>query len=208
MALKDRLKPFAGIVSHDLRNPLQLARGRLTLAREGIDNEQLDEVATAHEWMATLIDEQLTLGRINDGIEALEPVDLADPTNSSWHQVGTANASLDLRIEQMIQADRGRLQQLLENLFTDAIEHGGDDVTGTVGELRDGFYVAADGAGIPADDLDQVFDAGFSTSAEGTGLGLNTVSEIIDVLGWSVRITDSAGGGSRFEITAVQAVDR
>ncbi|WP_274326146.1 ATP-binding protein [Halosimplex sp. XZYJT29] len=67
-------------------------------------------------------------------------------------------------------ADGDRLPQLLENLFRNALEHGGDDVRITVGDLDDGFYVADDGPGIAGDVRDRVFDSGFSTSPREHGI--------------------------------------
>ena len=77
----------------------------------------------------------------------------------------------------------------------------------TVGDLEDGFYVADDGPGIPADERTDVFDRGYSTAEEGTGFGLAIVREIVDAHGWSVRATESEAGGARFEITGVEAAD-
>ena len=109
----------------------------------------------------------------------------------------------------------------------DAVEHGGADVTVRVGTLTDGggavageganaedgtaaegvtgFYVADDGDGIPPDDREAVFEAGFTTAADngGTGLGLAFVEELADVYGWSVDATESEAGGARFEFANV-----
>ena len=104
----------------------------------------------------------------------------------------------------------------------DAVEHGatndrsrpnaasGDGpTTGTVtiGTIPDGFYVEDDGPGIPADERGRVFDAGYSTTDEGTGLGLRIVSEVADTHGWRVAVTESERGGARFEITGVDVED-
>ncbi|MEF8973382.1 MAG: PAS domain S-box protein [Haloarcula sp.] len=80
-----------------------------------------------------------------------------------------------------------------------------DEVTVTVGDVDDasGFYVADDGPGIPEDERDAVFDAGYSTASEGTGFGLAIVTDIAAVHGWDVSVTDSESGGARFEITGV-----
>ncbi|EMA18823.1 PAS domain S-box protein [Haloarcula argentinensis] len=78
-------------------------------------------------------------------------------------------------------------------------------VTVTVGDVDDasGFYVADDGPGIPEDERDTVFEAGYSTASEGTGFGLAIVADIAAVHGWDVSVTDSESGGARFEITGV-----
>lgn len=102
-----------------------------------------------------------------------------------------------------IEADESRLHGLFENLFRNAVEHAGDDVTVRVGRLTDetGFYVEDDGPGIPADDRDEIFDHGFTTSEEGTGYGLSIVAEIVAGHGWDITVSESDTGGTRFEIT-------
>jgi signal transduction histidine kinase len=83
---------------------------------------------------------------------------------------------------------------------TDTEGHG---VTVRLGRLPDGFFVEDDGAGIPADEHEQVFEWGYSTNDEGTGIGLSIVSEIAAAHGWDVRVTDGTDGGARFEFTGV-----
>ncbi|MFC7057835.1 sensor histidine kinase [Halovenus salina] len=80
-------------------------------------------------------------------------------------------------------------------------------MTVTIGEMADGFYVADNGPGIPEADREAVFDAGYSTSTAGTGLGLRIVEQITDAHGWTVDVTDSTTGGSRFEISGVDFID-
>ncbi|PSP62672.1 hypothetical protein BRC73_00365 [Halobacteriales archaeon QH_7_66_37] len=83
-----------------------------------------------------------------------------------------------------------------------------DGVEITVGDLPGGFYVADDGPGIPADEREQVFKSGYSTSDDGTGFGLSIVAEIAEAHGWAVDAVDADGGGARFEITGVDVVER
>ncbi|MFB6074782.1 MAG: ATP-binding protein [Haloarculaceae archaeon] len=203
----ERLDEFASVVSHDLRNPLNVASGRLALAREECDSDALDAVARAHDRMAALIEDLLTLAREGETITDPESVALATTVEASWRDVETADATLVVEAARTIQADRRRLRQLLENLLRNAIEHGGPDVTVTVGDLDDGFYVADDGPGIPESDREAVFAAGHSTTEDGTGFGLNIVREIADAHGWAVAVTESDDGGARFEFTGVTVVD-
>lgn len=200
----EQLNQFASIVSHDLRNPLNVAEGRLELAGEECDSEHLDEIANAHDRMNTLIDDLLALAQEDDRVSETEAVDLAELSEHCWRNVETVDASVKTSITRSIQADRSRLVQLLENLIRNAIEHGGDDVTVTIGKLNEGFYVEDDGPGISEDERDNVFNAGYSTAEDGTGLGLSIVKQIVDAHGWNVCVTEGSNGGARFEITSVE----
>jgi PAS domain S-box-containing protein len=201
----ERLEEFVSIVSHDLRNPLNVASGQLELAREECESERLDRVERAHDRMETLIGDLLQLAREGEEAQDLEPVRLEALVDRCVETVDTGDASVVVESDLQFRADAGRLHQLLENLVANAVEHGGDDVTVTVGRLLDepGFYVADDGPGIPEKDRERVFDAGHSTSDTGTGFGLSIVEEIAEAHGWEVRVTDGAQGGARFEITGV-----
>jgi PAS domain S-box-containing protein len=199
----DRLEAFTSVVSHDLRNPLNVAQGRLQLAREEHESEHLAAIERAHERMDTLITDLLTLARDGETVTEQQPVALAPLVESCWTNVETADATLVTDVDRTILASESRLKQLFENLFRNAVEHGGADVTVTVGAVDDGFYVADDGPGIPADDRDAVFEAGYSTSSSGTGFGLSIVKQVVEAHGWEISVGDSADGGARFEITGV-----
>ena len=200
----ERLDQFASVVSHDLRNPLNVAEGNLELARKKCDSEYLDEVAWAHERMRTLTDELLTLAREGKDVTAHEPIDLATLVENCWENVATADATLVVDVDRTARGDQSRLKQLFENLYRNAIEHGGEDVTVTVGGLDDGFYIEDDGSGIPEDDFDDVFEVGYSSTEAGTGLGLAIVEEIIEVHDWEITIVEGSECGARFEITGVE----
>ncbi|QHS15917.1 PAS domain-containing protein [haloarchaeon 3A1-DGR] len=235
----ERLERFASIVSHDLRNPLNVAIGRLDLAMEadesdatadeadgdtGDDRREDDDRGEDHDRredddrrnhlaaiersldrMDALITDLLTLARQGEAITGTESVTLADCCRDCWATVETAAADLSVRTDAVVRADRSRVTQLLENLFRNAVEHGGRDVTITVGVLPDGdgFYVADDGPGIPETERDHVFEAGHSTADDGTGFGLSIVREIATAHGWNVRVVDADSGGARFEFTGV-----
>ena len=199
-----QLEKFANIVSHDLRNPLNVATGRLELAHEEYDSEHLDSVARAHDRMNVLIDDLLDLARAREIDSTMESIDLEASVEKSWENVRTADATLKVGSSPTILADRSRLLQLLENLFRNAIEHAGEDVTVTVGGLADGFYIEDEGPGIPVKDREAVFEAGHTSSPEGTGFGLSIVKEVTEAHGWQIQVSEGAEGGARFEITGVE----
>jgi PAS domain S-box-containing protein len=205
-AQNERLERFASIVSHDLRNPLNVADGSLELARETGDEEHFERAADALDRMDTMIDDLLTLARAGEDIRETDPIDLGVFCWECWTTVSAAEATLSVETDVVVPADRMRLKQLLENLFKNAVEHGGEGVTVRVGDHPDGFYVADDGSGIPEADRGTVFDRGYSTSADGTGFGLDIVTEVADAHGWAISLLESEDGGARFEITGVGPV--
>ncbi|MCD2202331.1 hybrid sensor histidine kinase/response regulator [Halobacterium sp. KA-6] len=205
----ERLEAFATIVSHDLRAPLNVASGRLALARDDDDSEHLEAVASSLDRMETLIEDTLTLAREGQAVSDREHVDVADVAEQCWARVADASATLNVVDEFAVRGDRDRLQQVFENLFRNAVEHGGEGVTVRVARLDDGsgFYVEDDGQGIPEDEREAVFGHGYTTSDDGTGFGLAIVEEIVNAHGWSVSVADSEDG-ARFEITGVELVER
>jgi len=223
----ERLEEFASVVSHDLRNPLEVARSHLELVREGHDGASLDDVERAHDRMETMIENVLALAREGRRVETTEPVALGTVARAAWETVETDGATLEIVDDGTVAADPPRLQRLFENLFRNAVEHaGGPPVadasvdrgsarrrapaggagapTVRLGTLADerGFYVADDGPGLPETD-DDLFAFGATTSDDGTGFGLAIVDGIAEAHGWDVRATEADGGGARFEITGV-----
>jgi len=119
----DRLEEFASVVSHDLRSPLNVAEGRLELAMAEHDSDHLAEVSHAHDRMAELIDELLSLAREYDA--EIDPVSVElDPfVRRCRANVETGPARLDVRTGLTIRADERRLKRLLENLLRNSVEH-------------------------------------------------------------------------------------
>ena len=191
------------MVSHDLRNPLNIAAGRLGLARSECDSDHLDAVANAHDRMETLIDDLLTLSRQGEPVGETELVDLGTLAEGCWGTVSTTGASLCVAIDRQVQADPSRLRQLFENLYRNAIEHTGSDTTIRVGDCDGGFYVEDDGPGIPKAEREDVFETGYSTTDDGTGFGLSIVREVVEAHGWDIGVSEADSGGARFEITGV-----
>ncbi|MFB6136590.1 MAG: histidine kinase N-terminal 7TM domain-containing protein [Halobacteriaceae archaeon] len=207
---RERLEEFAGVVSHDLRNPLNTAAGWLSLAREESEgrDEHLDRVADAHDRMAAIIEETLALVREGRPVDDPVPVRLAPLCERCWEMVPSGDATMEAA-DATILADPGRLRSLFENLFRNSVDHAGADeaVTVRVGRLADGFYVEDDGPGIPPERRAEVFEFGASTAAEGTGLGLAIVEAVAAAHGWDVAVTEAEGGGARFDVTGVAVVD-
>lgn len=194
-AQNERLEKFASIVSHDLRNPLNVAQGYITM----VEDEHADVIEENLDRMAAIIEDVLAMARQGEGIDDVQQVDLGELAQDSWMQVETANACLECANDVTIAADPGSCRQLFENLFRNSVEHAGEDVTIRIGALENGFYLEDDGPGIPPEDRNDVFEAGFTTREDGTGFGLNIVAEIAQAHGWTLEATEGTDGGARFE---------
>jgi len=125
---RDRLEEFASIVSHDLRNPLNVASGRLEIAKRDCEDdrlrEHLEHIGRAHDRMNALIEDLLLLAREGDAVTDHEPIDLTTLFEDCWRNVETADARLRVETDRTVLADRSRLKQVFENLFRNAVEHG------------------------------------------------------------------------------------
>ncbi|WP_207588149.1 ATP-binding protein [Halomontanus rarus] len=220
----ERLNEFTEVLTHDLRSPLMVAEGHLSLLEADATADDVhthvDKCSNALDRMEQLIEEIRTFvldGRLVDSPDA---VDLDRVATTAWECVDTAAATLEVESDLTIRADEDRLRRVFENLYRNSLEHGreygsesgrpdGDDenVTISVGRLDDGFFVADDGPGIPADQRDRVFDRGFTTGDDSTGFGLAIVANIADAHDWTVSVGDGVAGGARFEFTDVVRTD-
>jgi len=197
----EQLGEFAGVISHDLRNPLTVANGYLEMASGPGDDEYFTEIGNAHDRMDAIIEDVLTLTRQGERIDETSSVKLAAIAEDAWENVATADAELAVNDDLgTVDADEGRLTQLFENLYRNAIDHAGEDVMVRVGRSPTGFYVEDDGPGIPEREREKVFDSGYTTGEQGTGLGLSIVETIATAHGWEIDVTDGAEDGARFEI--------
>jgi PAS domain S-box-containing protein len=200
----DRLDSFASIVSHDLRNPLNVAQGRVELARDASgDAANLDAALDALDRMESIVERTLALAREGETVGDPERVDLAEVVADSWSTVDTADATLSVETEREVLADPDRLRNLFENLMRNAVDHAGSDVSIRVADLSDGFFVEDDGPGIDSAVADSLFEPGESGTAGNTGFGLAIVQEIATAHGWTVAATTGEDGGARFEVRGV-----
>jgi PAS domain S-box-containing protein len=215
----ERLEEFASIVSHDLRNPLNVAKARSTLVADEYDGEHMAYVQQSLDRMEDIVMDTLTLARQGKLVAETEPISLATLVQQGWASVSSDDATVELDDDATIRGDQSRLQHVFENLFRNSVEHsstsnrtrsgdsvedGGSDVRISVGRIGDdGFYVEDTGPGIPEDRRQEVFDPGETSNPDGTGFGLAIVKRIAIAHGWDVRVVSGSDGGARFEFTDV-----
>ncbi|WP_267641003.1 ATP-binding protein [Haloarchaeobius amylolyticus] len=215
----ERLDRFASVLSHDLRNPLGVAKTSLELAREDAPGaaENHDRIARALDRIDDLVSSLLTLAREGEMVSEYQTVELAAVAEDAWQSIDAPDATLVVEADDVtLECDPERLRTLFENLFRNSVEHGstseqtaenpgdsvedgGSGVTIRVG-VEDGlFFVADDGPGIPPEERDCVFEHGYSTTGDGTGFGLSIVESIAAAHDWEVSVEESEEGGARFE---------
>ncbi|MFB6297143.1 MAG: histidine kinase N-terminal 7TM domain-containing protein [Salinirussus sp.] len=188
------------------------------------------EVTSRVERRRRLQEQKERLERHNDRLDRFSSMvshDLRNPlTTASGYlemarQTGrTPGADLDVRLPTgfEIDAEPDLLRSVLENLFRNATDHNDPPLTVVIGTLDGdadrgsgagdrtrGFYVADDGQGIPQDSRTTVFEHGYTTDEDGTGIGLSIVSEFVEAHDWEITVTDGPDGGARFEIVTDRA---
>jgi PAS domain S-box len=215
----ERLDEFASIVSHDLRNPLSVAEGYVTLANETGEIAHLEKTLEALDRMDELVGDLLSLARQGEAVGETEPVSIEAIARDAWESVDTDGIELVVDGDVTIDASPTRTRELLENVFRNSVEHGrrssggndggdGKPLTVRVGDTAfrgddgttgSGFFVEDNGCGIPEGERDRVFESGFTTEEGGTGLGLAITKRIADAHDWQVRALTGESGGARFE---------
>ncbi|RXK51512.1 histidine kinase N-terminal 7TM domain-containing protein [Halorientalis pallida] len=199
----ERLDEFAGIVSHDLRNPLNVTTSYLELFEAQIDGDDdsaeisetdIEEMRTATERMEAIIDDALTLAREGKAVTETEPVDLSETAESAWETVDTADATLRVETDTVIEADRGRLRTIFENLTRNAVEHGStspasqtrqDAVehgsTSPASQTRqDAVEHGRENVTVTVGDFDHDDAAGFFVADDGPGIPDDRKREVLD----------------------------
>ncbi|UPV76441.1 MEDS domain-containing protein (plasmid) [Halorussus limi] len=218
----ERLESFASMLAHELRNPVTIGQIYSQQLPAETDSEAVEYVTEAFDRIEDMIDVMLVLTRGRKAVGDSAPIDLGSVAREAWDDVDSSEAALDVELDRTIEADETYIRHLFRNLLENAVEHGGPDVTVTVGDLPSasdgrsedgdgtepttgGFYVADDGPGIPDEDRDAVLDEGYTTAADsgGTGLGLAFVQKLAEVYEWDLEVTESEDGGARFEFRNV-----
>jgi PAS domain S-box-containing protein len=222
-ALRAR-EDLLAIVSHDLRNPLGvvlassalLLKSSLPPEKEERARRQVEAIQRAGNRMNRLIRDLLDFASIQGGRLAIthrphdaaalvtEVVEALDPlaVQKSVH------VSSEVREPALqVSGDHDRLIQAFSNVLGNAIKFTPEGGTIRMGAAREGdlvrFFVSDTGPGIPADELDHVFDRYFQArrkNREGIGLGLSIAKGIVDAHGGRIWVESREGDGSTFFI--------
>lgn len=220
----DRLKDeFVLTASHELRSPLTSVQGfaeLLMLERDSLTPKQVETVEIILDncrHLVRLLNDLLDLARSDAGRLAirLRPTELAplieEVVRTMRAQTESAGQSLTQRLEPdlpVVEAEAGRIRQILVNLITNAHEYSpeGASIVVTAHGYGAGVEVAVtdDGPGIPESQLELIFerftrgDAGLTQRVGGTGLGLAISKSLVELHGGTIEAESTIGRGSTF----------
>ncbi|WP_254279559.1 PAS domain-containing sensor histidine kinase [Haloarcula marina] len=194
-----RLEAFTTMVSHDLRNPLQVAVGATDMLEE--HSEHVERIYTSLGQMDRLVDELLTLARQGEITGDRVAVDVAALAGAAWGAVDTGEATLELDDPRTVVADEDRLRELLENLFSVLLKQTADAPTIRVGHIDAGITIEQVNGVATVDEapVTRPLD-----TADWTHYGQYIVSTIAEAYGWEVSTADEDGEHIRFEITGLE----
>jgi signal transduction histidine kinase len=215
------LAAFAGIVAHDLKNPLTVIGAHAEMARDALPDrleqaaESLERVGAGVVRMRRLIDDLLAYVTARDAALRPSEVDLAGlVADVVAERVNHLSVRPDVYVGTLprVLADASMLRHVLDNLVGNALKYVPPGRTPKIdisaepaGPGWTRVEVADRGIGIPDADKPHVFDsfhrAHAGQSYGGTGLGLAICRRIVDRHGGTITVTDNPGGGSRFSFT-------
>jgi signal transduction histidine kinase len=219
----DRLKDeFVALISHDLRTPLTSIMGYLELTLDGdLSQDQrgyLEIVDRNAARLLRLVNDLLFVARLEAGQLDLHPseLDLVAIVRQSVSEAEPRAAAKGIALTctaadvPAVQADKGRMFQLLDNLVSNAIKFTpeGGDVAVSLARVNGvvQLEVADTGIGIAENEQQQLFERFFraSTAAQrhipGTGLGLYIARAIVEAHGGSISVDSVPGQGTSFRI--------
>ncbi|ENV94352.1 sensor histidine kinase BfmS [Acinetobacter calcoaceticus] len=209
-------------VSHELRTPVARIRfGTEMLAEEDDYNHrmhQVDMIDKDIEALNTLIDEIMTYAKLEQGTPSLDFAEIALFDVLDQVAVETEALKTQKEIELVappvylkVDAERRYLHRVVQNLVGNAVRYCDNKVRITGGVHSDGMAfvcVEDDGAGIPEQDRQRVFEAfarlddSRTRASGGYGLGLSIVSRIAYWFGGEIKVDESPTlGGARFIMT-------
>jgi signal transduction histidine kinase len=224
--LNEQKNELLGMAAHDLRNPLQSILSYSDFLLEDLSDELSEEhreflsiIQSSTEFMATLVNDLLDVAKIESGKLQLnvEPTDLPPlvEQNVSLNRPLARNKDIALRasVDELptMELDRAKMEQVLNNLISNAIKYSPSDTTVDVRLYREHgkavLSVRDRGQGIPEDELDALFEPFATTSVQGTagerstGLGLVIAKRIVEGHGGEIEVESEVGEGSNFVVT-------
>jgi PAS domain S-box-containing protein len=214
---------FVSIASHEFRTPLssiQFAANFLKQYHHRIDeserHQKLDNIVAQVELMTSLLDDVLTYGKNEAGKINLitSTIHLTDFITKISEEVGYTTRNTHkiqiefLHVPEEIETDEKLLRSVLSNILTNAVKFSPDrekvylTVMGIGRHIQ--LIVRDEGIGIPADELENIFEPFLRgkgvASIPGTGLGLSITKKAVELLGGSLKAESQVDNGTTFSV--------
>jgi signal transduction histidine kinase len=222
-ALNEQKNEFLGIAAHDLRNPLGVIHGFSELLQDKIDDKYkpyTTMITNAITDMVTLLNDLLDISKIEAGklglkLELTEYISTVHQ-NLKMNEFVASEKNIQIvesfdQDQLFVSIDRGKIEQVLNNLVGNAIKYSYADTTIVVNVFKTGTQITTEvidqGIGIKPDEIDRIFQpfkrsSNRPTSNESShGLGLAIVKKIVEGHGGTVGVKSIWGKGSTFFFT-------
>ncbi|MGH7687846.1 MAG: PAS domain-containing sensor histidine kinase [Candidatus Dormibacteria bacterium] len=212
--LADEKAEFVAIAAHELRGPVMLMRGSADTLLDDWDRlddpnrkRLLELLAAGGNRLHRLLEDLLLVTRAEAGRLDLDvaPLQLRPLLTDTVDEVnGHSSIAIECDDTLVVDADRGRIVQVVSNLVGNALRYGAAPVAVSARAAGDTVEISVtdQGPGVPEADVPKLFTkfATMRRSAGGTGLGLYIVSQLAQAHGGSVAYERPPDGGSRFTV--------
>lgn len=206
----------AGMVGHDIRNPLQAMVGEVYLLKT--DLERMPESETKESVKESFESMEKNIGYINKIVADLQ--DYARPLNPEYSDVNleevivsvfetilvpdTIKLSFDIKTGPMLRTDPTFIRRVLTNLVNNAVQAMPDSGKLELAAFKDNEYVCITvsdtGKGIPKEIEDRIFTPMVTSKAQGQGFGLAVSKRMIEALKGTISFESEVGKGTKFII--------
>jgi two-component system cell cycle sensor histidine kinase/response regulator CckA len=212
----------AGMVGHDIRNPLQTIAGELFLAKDALKTLADNECKQSMEESLDIIEEQMgyvnkIVSDLQDYAKPLQPkleeVDIeiiVESVLASIHRTQTDhsdNIQVEYKISsdsRLLMTDKTYLQRILQNLVTNSVQAmpNGGKLTITTRRVEDKIDISVEdtGEGIPIEVRGRLFTPLVTMKSKGQGFGLAVVKKFTEGLGGTITFDSEVGKGTRFDV--------
>ncbi len=186
---KDELSELAHAMSHDLGNKLKSINSLVSLLKSEYNEEMLDRISNIALQSIDLLQTSADLADAGAIIQTKERVSLETIVRITAATVLPSSVRLLTSNLHVVAGSPQRIEQVFQNLFTNAVEHGDATEIRVEGKWEStGYciYISNNGKPIPCDVRDKIFDRSFTTKQNGRGLGLAIVKKLVDAHGWDI----------------------
>ncbi|WP_336357946.1 sensor histidine kinase [Haloarcula sp. CGMCC 1.6347] len=210
---EEQMEFFNSILRHDILNGMTVIEARAETLADALGGTQATYAETILDWSRDIVDLTQKVRSVlstmsDDGLTEAETIALGPVVEGATRKAASMDEDCTLKTDipdgiEVVADDL--LDDVVGNILTNAVEHGGPGTTIEVTTERVGSMVhlriADDGPGIPPEQREAIFEKGErGTESTGTGFGLYFVSVMVDSYGGDIWVEESDLGGSEFVV--------